>query len=216
MVTDLIKWMAAFITASIGALGYFGVFLMMAIESAAIPLPSEIIMPFSGFLVHPSGVTGVATRFTLHGAAFWGAAGCVFGSWAAYAVAAWGGRGFVLRYGRWVLLAPRDLELAERLFARYGSPIIFVSRLMPVVRTFISLPAGLARMPLGRFTVYTFLGSYPFCYALAWLGFRLGERWHSLESSFRKYDVVIGIVIVLAAAWWVRRHVAGSRAQAAS
>ncbi len=199
MVTDLLKWIAAFITAAIGALGYLGVFLMMAIESAAIPLPSEIIMPFSGYLAFRG-------EFTLHGAAFWGAAGCVLGSWAAYAAAAWGGRPFVERYGRYVLVTRGDLDLADRLFQRYGSPIIFVSRLLPVVRTFISLPAGLARMPLGRFTVYTFLGSYPFCYALAYLGYTLGEHWHTLESSFRKYDVLIGVVLVAAAVWWVRRH----------
>ncbi|OLC55587.1 MAG: alkaline phosphatase [Acidobacteria bacterium 13_1_40CM_4_69_4] len=199
MVTDLLKWVAAFITAAISSLGYLGVFLMMAIESAAIPLPSEIIMPFSGFLAYRN-------EFTLHGAAFWGAAGCVFGSWAAYAAAAWGGRPFVERYGRYVFISRRDLDLAERLFRRYGSPIIFFSRLLPVVRTFISLPAGLARMPLGRFTVYTFVGSYPFCYALAYLGYTLGEHWHTLESSFRKYDVLVGVFLACAAVWWIRRH----------
>jgi membrane protein DedA with SNARE-associated domain len=202
VVTDVLKWMAAFITAAIGSLGYFGVFLMMAIESAAIPLPSEIIMPFSGYLVYRG-------EFTLHGAAFWGALGCVFGSWVAYAVAAWGGRPFLERYGRYVLISRRDLDLSERLFRRYGSPIIFFSRLLPVVRTFISLPAGLARMPLLRFSVYTFLGSYPFCYALAWLGYRLGEHWHALESSFRKFDILIGALLIAGAVWWVRRHLAG-------
>jgi len=199
VITDLLKWIAAFIIAAISSLGYLGVFLMMAIESAAIPLPSEIIMPFSGFLAYRG-------EFTLHGAAFWGAAGCVLGSWVAYAAAAWGGRPFVERYGRYVLISRGDLDLAERLFQRYGSPIIFVSRLLPVVRTFISLPAGLARMPLGRFSVYTFLGSYPFCYALAYLGYTLGEHWHTLESTFRKFDLVIGAVLAGAAIWWVRRH----------
>ncbi|HYS06282.1 MAG TPA: DedA family protein [Candidatus Dormibacteraeota bacterium] len=201
MVTDVLKWVAAFITAAISSLGYFGVFLMMAVESAAIPLPSEIIMPFSGYLVFRG-------EFTLHGAAFWGASGCVLGSWAAYAIAAWGGRAFVLKYGRYVLISRHDLDLAERLFNRYGSPIIFFSRLMPVVRTFISLPAGLARMPLVRFTVYTFLGSYPFCYALAYVGCALGERWHALESEFRKFDLVVGAVLVLGVVWWVKRHLA--------
>ena len=201
MVTDILKWIAAFIVAAIDSLGYFGVFLLMAIESAAIPLPSEIIMPFSGYLAFRG-------QFTLHGAAFWGAAGCVLGSWVAYAIAAWGGRPFVARYGRYVLITRHDLDLAERLFNKYGSPIIFFSRLMPVVRTFISLPAGLARMPLVRFTVYTFVGSYPFCYALAYLGSTLGEHWHTLEAEFRKYDLVIGLLLLLGAAWWIRRHLA--------
>jgi membrane protein DedA with SNARE-associated domain len=205
LVTDILKWMAAFITATIGSLGYFGVFLMMAIESAAIPLPSEIIMPFSGYLVFRG-------EFTLHGAAFWGAAGCVAGSWAAYAVAAWGGRPLVERYGRYVLISRHDLDLADRLFDRYGSPIIFFSRLLPVVRTFISLPAGLARMPLARFSVYTFLGSYPFCYALAYFGYKLGEHWHALESTFRKYDILFGVLLVAGGAWWVRRHMTSARA----
>ncbi|HEU4400487.1 MAG TPA: DedA family protein [Candidatus Polarisedimenticolia bacterium] len=204
MITDLLKILSAFIIATITALGYFGVFITMAIESAAIPLPSEVIMPFSGYLAY----TGV---FSLHGAAFWGAAGCVLGSWAAYAVAAWGGRPFVERYGRYVFLSRRDLDLAERLFRRFGSPIIFFSRLMPVVRTFISLPAGLARMPLGRFTLYTFAGSYPFCYALAWLGYTLGEHWHTLESSFRKYDLFIGTLLAAGAFFWIRRHILAER-----
>lgn len=204
MITDALKIVSGFIIATISALGYFGVFITMAIESAAIPLPSEVIMPFSGYLVS----TGV---FTLNGAAFWGALGCVFGSLLAYGIAAWGGRPLVERYGRFVFLSRHDLDLADRLFRRYGSPIIFFSRLMPVVRTFISLPAGVARMPLGRFCLYTFLGSYPFCYALAYLGQQLGEHWHELEGTFRKYDVVIGIILVAGAAWWIRRHMVAER-----
>ena len=205
MVTDILKWIVTFVTATISTMGYAGVVLLMAIESAAIPLPSEVIMPFSGYLVHLG-------RFTLHGSALAGAVGCVLGSLVAYAVAAWGGRAFVHRYGRYVLISRHDLDLAERLFNRYGSPIIFFSRLMPVVRTFISLPAGLARMPLVRFIVYTFLGSYPFCYALAYFGFKLGEHWHSLEAQFRKYDLLIGALLVAGAVWWIRRHLNSSRA----
>ena len=207
MITELLKLLSAFIIATILRLGYLGVFLTMSIESAAIPLPSEVIMPFSGYLAF----TGV---FTLHGAAFWGAAGCVFGSWVAYAVAARGGRPLVERYGRYVFLSRRDLDLAERLFARFGGSIVFFSRLMPVVRTFISLPAGLARMPLGRFTVYTFVGSYPFCYALAWLGFKMGENWPALETHFRRFDWLILAAILVLAAWWIRRHLKASRSPA--
>jgi membrane protein DedA with SNARE-associated domain len=206
VITDVLKLLSAFIIATITRLGYFGVFVTMAIESAAIPLPSEVIMPFSGYLVY----TGV---FSLHGAAFWGAAGCVFGSLVAYAIAAWGGRPLVERYGRYVFLSRRDLDLSERLFRRYGSPIIFFSRLMPVVRTFISLPAGLARMPVLRFSIYTFLGSYPFCYALAYVGYRLGEHWHALEAYFRKYDLLIGLVLAVGAVWWIRRHIVGNRVE---
>ncbi len=126
-------------------------------------------------------------------------------------MAAWGGRPLVERYGRYVLISRHDLDQAERLFNRYGSPIIFFSRLMPVVRTFISLPAGLARMPLVRFTVYTFLGSYPFCFALAYFGYKMGEHWQALESTFRKYDLLIGVLLLAGAAGWVRRHLVAER-----
>lgn len=205
MVTDILKWIVTFVTATISTMGYAGVVLLMAIESAAIPLPSEVIMPFSGYLVHLG-------RFTLHGSALAGAVGCVLGSLVAYAVAAWGGRAFVHKYGRYVFISRHDLDLAERLFNRYGSPIIFFSRLMPVVRTFISLPAGLARMPLMRFTIYTFLGSYPFCYVLALVGYKMGEHWHGLESYFRKFDILIGAVLLAGAVWWIRRHLRSERA----
>jgi membrane protein DedA with SNARE-associated domain len=191
--------LVTFITGTITALGYPGVCLLMAIESAAIPLPSEVIMPFAGYLAS----TG---RFTLLWVAFWGAVGCVIGSWAAYLVAAWGGRPFVHRYGRYVFLSQHDLAVAERLFQRWGSPIIFFSRLMPVVRTFISLPAGLARMRPLPFTLYTFLGSYPFCWLLAWFGYRLGGSWDELEARFRYLHVCILVLLAVGAAWWVRRH----------
>lgn len=194
----------AFIVSTISALGYAGVCLLMAIESAAIPLPSEVIMPFSGYLAYQR-------TFTLHGVAFWGAVGCVIGSLAAYAVAAWGGRPLLERYGRYVFLSRRDLDVAERLFRRHGSPIIFFSRLMPVVRTFISLPAGLARMPLLPFAVYTFLGSYPFCWLLAYLGYRMGQHWTDLESRFRYLHVAILALMVAGAAWWIRRHLVAER-----
>lgn len=119
----------------------------------------------------------------------------------------------VERYGKYVLISRHDLGRAERLFNRYGSPIIFFSRLMPVVRTFISLPAGLARMPIVRFTVYTFLGSYPFCLALAYFGYKMGEHWQELESYFRQYDVLVLILLIAGAAWWVRRHLIAERVE---
>ena len=196
--------LVGFIVGIIETLGYPGVCMLMAIESAAIPLPSEVIMPFSGYLVY-QGV------FTLHGAAFWGATGCVLGSLLAYAIAAWGGRPLVERYGRYVFLSRRDLDLADRLFQRHGSPIIFFSRLMPVVRTFISLPAGLARMPLLPFVVFTFLGSYPFCWLLAYFGYRMGQHWSELEGRFHYLHVAILALMVAGAAWWIRRHLLAER-----
>ena len=179
--------------------GYSGVALMMAIESACIPLPSEIIMPFSGYLVS----TG---EFTLWGVALAGAIGCVIGSVAAYWVGYYGGRPMAEKYGKYVLVTHHDLDIADNFFAKYGNAAVFFSRMMPVVRTFISLPAGIARMNFWQFVVYTFLGSLPFCYLLAYIGKKLGDNWNTLGVYFHKFDIVIGIVILAGLVWFVRRH----------
>lgn len=174
----------------------------MAIESACIPLPSEVIMPFSGYLVF----TG---RFNFWAVGFAGAFGCVLGSLAAYWAGMYGGRPLAERYGRYLLISGHDLDLADRWFGRYGQAIIFISRLLPGVRTFISFPAGIARMNLSRFIVYTFAGSLPWCLGLAYVGQKLGERWNkdeTLKTIFHRFDFVIGIVVVLAIAWWIWRH----------
>jgi membrane protein DedA with SNARE-associated domain len=189
-------------------MGYAGVALLMAIESACVPLPSEIIMPFAGYLVY-------AGRFNLWAVGVAGAVGCVVGSLVAYYIGLKGGRPFVERYGRYILVSPRDLDLADRWFARYGEVIVFASRLLPVVRTFIAFPAGVARMNLARFTVYTFLGSLPWCVGLAYVGQVLGEQWdknETLKTWFHRFDFLIGIMILAAAVWWVWRHVRHSRA----
>ena len=207
MIARIIEILSGFIVATISALGYAGVVLLMAIESACIPLPSEVIMPFSGYLVH----TG---QFNLWAVAVAGAVGCVLGSLVAYWAGMYGGRPFIEKYGRYVLLSRHDLDLADRWFARYGEVIVFASRLLPVVRTFIAFPAGVARMNLTRFTVYTFLGSLPWCLGLAYVGQLLGEQWdknETLKSWFHRFDFLIGILIVLAAAWWVWRHLKHSR-----
>ncbi|PYS83837.1 MAG: alkaline phosphatase [Acidobacteria bacterium] len=209
MVARIIEILSAFIVATISTLGYAGVVLLMAIESACIPLPSEVIMPFSGYLVH----TG---RFNLWAVAVAGAAGCVVGSLVAYWAGKYGGRRFIERYGRFVLISRGDLDLADRWFARYGEIIVFASRLLPVVRTFIAFPAGVARMNLSRFTLYTFLGSLPWCLGLAYVGQILGEQWDkndSLKTWFHRFDFLIGIAFILAAAWWVWRHMKHSRPQ---
>ncbi len=202
----LIAWMAGWITAAISAAGYPGVVLMMAIESACIPLPSEVIMPFAGYLV----ATG---RFSLIGAATAGAIGCNLGSAVAYWVGARGGRPLAERWGRYVLISHHDLDVADRFFARWGGPAVFIARLLPVVRTFIAFPAGVARMPQLKFHVYTFVGSWIWCYGLAYVGYALGERWNSdpvFHGVIRQFDVVIvlaGLALVGLYVWWhVRRH----------
>jgi membrane protein DedA with SNARE-associated domain len=200
MIGKLLAALAAFIIGVISTLGYGGIVLLMAIESACIPLPSEIVMPFSGYLVYRGDLQ-------LWAVALAGAVGCVLGSVVAYWLGAWGGRPLAVKYGRYVLISHRDLELADRWFDRHGDITILVGRLLPVVRTFIAFPAGVARMAMGKFLVYTFLGSLIWCWVLAWIGERLGEHWDSLGNWFHRFDALIGAAILAAAAWWVWRHI---------
>ncbi len=195
----MIETVVGWIIGAISAAGYAGVAALMAIESACIPLPSEIIMPFAGYLAS----TG---RFGLLPAAFAGAVGCNIGSTVAYYVGATGGRRFVERWGSLVLLDPKDLDRAERFFARFGTPAVLIARLLPVVRTFIALPAGMARMRQLPFQVYTFLGSLVWCYALAYVGYVLGTRWQDdprLTEWLHRFDAVIVVLALAAVAWFV-------------
>jgi membrane protein DedA with SNARE-associated domain len=196
MLTRAVELVGHFVISVISHGGYAGIVLLMGIESACIPLPSEIIMPFSGYLVH----TG---RFKLIWVALAGALGCNAGSVVAYYVGVLGGRPLVERYGRFVLVTHHDLELADRWFARYGDWAVFFARLLPVVRTFIALPAGIARMNFLRFNVYTFLGSLPWCLALAYAGVKLGERWTILRQYFHRFDTVIIVLILAGGVWFI-------------
>lgn len=173
----------------------------MALESACIPLPSEVIMPFSGYLAS----TG---RFSLWGVALAGAIGCNIGSTVAYLVGSAGGRRVVERWGRWALLDYDDLERAERFFARFGTPAILIARLLPVVRTFIALPAGMARMRQLPFQFFTFVGSFVWCYVLAYIGEQLGKQWDSdpwLRALMHRFDLIVVAVVLAAIGWFVWR-----------
>ena len=208
MIARILEILSSFIVATISALGYFGIILLMAIESACIPLPSEIIMPFAGYLVSTGQM-----NFWLVGIA--GAVGCVLGSMVAYWAGMYGGRPLVEKYGRYVLLSRHDLDLADRLFAKYGEAIVFTARLLPAIRTFIAFPAGVARMNIPRFIFYTFAGSLPWCLGLAYVGQKLGEQWNkdeTLKTWFHRFDFLIGIIVVGLAVWWVRRHLKHLRA----
>ena len=202
MISRVISALSVFIVAVISKVGYGGILLLMAIESACIPLPSEVIMPFSGYLVH----TG---RFNLFWVATFGALGCNLGSFIAYYIGYYGGRPLVERYGSYIFLSHKELDWADHFFARYGNRAVFISRLLPVVRTFIALPAGIARMPQWRFHVYTFLGSWPWCLALAYVGMRLGEKWDTdprLKMWFHRFDAVIALVLLTGVVWFVWSH----------
>jgi membrane protein DedA with SNARE-associated domain len=216
MTSRIVETIVAFVTAVISSMGYGGVVLLMAVESACIPLPSEIIMPFAGYLVY-RGELG------LQGVALAGAIGCVAGSIPAYYLGMLGGRPLIERYGRYVLVSRRDLDLADRLFRRFGQWVVLAGRLLPVVRTFIAFPAGVSRMPMGKFLAYTFIGSYPWCLVLAWAGRQLGQAWHTdprLRETYHRFELLIVAAAVLAVVAFVwhklreaRRERAGARSE---
>ena len=199
MISQTLEALAHWIQGVISALGYPGVGGLMAIESACIPLPSEVIMPFAGSLI-PQG------RFTLLGCGLAGAIGCVVGSIPAYYAGAYGGRRLILKYGRYILLSEEHLDWADRFFAQRGDLTVFIARLLPVVRTFIAFPAGVARMPMGKFIVYTFVGSFPWCLGLAYVGMKLGEHIDELKPWFHRFDAVLVVVGLIAVAWFVRKQ----------
>lgn len=202
MIEKIIAALAGFIIAVISKAGYLGVLLLMTIESACIPLPSEVIMPFAGYLVY----TG---QFNLFLAATAGAIGCNVGSVIAYEIGCYGGRPLVEKYGSYIFLTHHDLKWAERFFQRFGAAAVLIGRLLPVIRTFIALPAGIARMPRLRFHVYTFVGSWPWCFALAWIGMKLGEHWDKdprLKQWFHRLDAVIILVLLAGITWFVWSH----------
>jgi membrane protein DedA with SNARE-associated domain len=176
----------------------------MAIESAAIPFPSEIIMPLAGWLLVKDRGLGVEWLLL---AAFFGALGNTLGSVLAYYVGAWGGRPLINRFGRYLLISHHDLDTADRWFAKYGTWAVFISRLLPVVRTFISVPAGIARMPIWKFTALTFGGSFAWSLGLAWGGFVLGSNWEDLRNWMRPADIPILVVVLILIGWYIYRHV---------
>ncbi len=204
MIAKILLALAAFVKAVISSMGYGGIVLLMGIESACIPLPSEVIMPFSGYLVYTGRFSSLFMVATL------GAIGCNLGSILAYEVGAYGGRPLIERYGRYILMNKHDLDVADRLFHKWGSAMVFIGRLLPVIRTFIALPAGIARMPRVKFHVYTFLGSWPWCFMLAYVGMQLGERWETdprLKMWFHRLDALILGVIVIAVVYFVWSHI---------
>ncbi len=203
MTERILPYLVHFVTQVIGTLGYAGIAALMGIESACVPLPSEIIMPFAGYLVY----TG---HFSLFWAATAGAIGCNLGSVIAYWVGAAGGRPLVMRYGRWVLMSHHDLDRMTRFFEKYGTITVLLGRLLPVVRTFIAFPAGVARMPQLRFHIYTFIGSWPWCYALAYVGMKLGQAWDTdprFHEWFHRFHLVVEIGLLVAIVWFVWTHI---------
>jgi len=207
-----------FVVDNVVRFGYVAVFVLMVAESACIPIPSEVTMLFGGALTNAALVSRYSAHhqlnFVLVGLV--GTFGNLVGSWIAYAVGRAGGRPLVERWGRYVFLRPHELDRAEAWFADHGPAAVFFSRLLPVVRTFISLPAGVAEMPLLPFTLYTVAGCLPWTFALAGVGYALGSRWTTVDRYFRPVSIVVAVLLVAAVAWWVVRRARAKRREEAA
>jgi membrane protein DedA with SNARE-associated domain len=190
-------------------MGWPGVVVIMGLESANIPIPSEVTMPLAGWML--AEAQGRSQLYALLAGGFYGALGCTLGSVASYYLGAWGGRPLLEKYGRYILISQHDIEWADRWFERWGEPTAFFSRLLPIVRTFISLPAGVARMPFWRFTAYTFVGSFIWCSALAWGGYLFGARWEQLRAMMRPFDIPIAIALLALFIWFLKHHIERAR-----
>ena len=197
-------WFLEIITDVYDAMGWPGVVFLMAVESAAIPFPSELIMPLAGWLlIEAKG----ESAWMLGMAAFYGALGNLLGSWVAYWISFKGGRPLLKKYGKYVLVTQHDVDRAEEWFQKYGELTVFASRLLPVVRTFISVPAGIARMNIWKFSFYTFIGSYPWCLGLAYGGYKLGENWEDLRQVMRPFDYPIAAIMAVVVVWFIYHRI---------
>lgn len=200
MIEQIISFLTSIIISIISKTGYAGVFLLMAAESALIPIPSEMTMPFAGYLA-------TIGKFNILIVILIGALANLFGSILAYWLGYWGGeaivRNLIKKYGKYLLMTEHEYDRSERWFRKYGEKITFFSRILPIVRTFISLPAGVARMNFWRFSLLTFLGSLLWSGLLAYIGFALGKNWHSLSVYYRKFEYLIIFVILGLAIYYI-------------
>lgn len=199
------------IVSQVGRHGYLAVFLLMILESACIPVPSEVVMLFGGALAGGAVIAGVHLHLSVVGVALAGTAGNMIGAWIAYAVGRVGGLPLVQRWGRYVLLRPHELERAERFFAHRGQVAVLIGRVLPVVRTFISLPAGVAEMPVATFSVLTLVGSLPWTFALAFAGEALAANWRSVANAFTPVSIAVAVIVVGWIGWWYARRVRARR-----
>jgi len=189
LITDLLVSLSLIITGLIAEFGYLGIFLTMVMESAGLPVPSEIIMPFAGFVVFQG-------KLDFLGVIIAGTLGNLVGSVILYYVGLKGGRPILIKYGRYILISEREIKIADKWFKKFGSKVIFFSRMLPIVRTFISLPAGAAKMDFKKFSFYTLVGSVPWNFALAYAGLVLGKNWQEIEGVFRSFDIAIAVAVI--------------------
>ena len=201
-----------FLHSVLNAIGWPGVVAIMTLESANIPIPSEVTMPLAGWmLVQARGLP--LWQAALHGGV-WGAVGCTLGSVISYLLGYFGGRPFLERWGKYILVTPRDLRQADRWFARWGDWAAFISRLLPIVRTFISFPAGVVRTRFVHFTLYSFVGSFIWCSLLAVAGYAFGSEWERIREIMRPFDIPIAIAVVGGLAYYIYRHIRHARSGA--
>ncbi len=200
MIDSLLLWLSETMEHIITVLGPWGVSLLMAIESCNIPLPSEAVLPFAGILVN-KGV------MNFHIAAIFGAIGCVLGSIPSYYLGYFGGRPFVEKYGKYFLVSQKDLEDADKWVDKYGDWAFFICRMLPVIRTFISFPAGILRARKRVFFTLTFLGSLLWCYVLVFVGVKMGENMEALKSIWHKFDAVIILACLILGGIYVYKHI---------
>jgi membrane protein DedA with SNARE-associated domain len=189
LITHLIDLVVTLVTGTISLVGYWGILVLMTLESACIPIPSEIIMPFSGFLVS-------AGKLELIWVTLCGAFGNLLGAVITYAIGYYGGRPFVMKYGKYFFIKEKEVHHAEKFFERWGDFAVFLARNLPIIRTFISLPAGVAEMNFPKFALFSFIGSIPWCFALAYLGYLLGSNWMLIRQYGHILDILAGILIV--------------------
>ena len=203
MIDQVVAWATNLIISVINTSGYLGVFGLMSAESALIPIPSEVTMTFAGYLASIG-------RFNLYWLIFIGALANLFGSILAYLLGFWGEehvvRSWIKKYGKWILISEHDFDKSDKWFKKYGEKIVFFSRVLPIVRTFISLPAGIAEMSFWRFSMLTFLGSLIWSGVLAYIGFVLGENWHSLEVYYRRFEFIIVALLVIGIVAYINKH----------
>jgi membrane protein DedA with SNARE-associated domain len=199
MITALIDFLANIVITTIGATGYAGIFFLMLAESCGIPMPSEVIMPFSGFLV-------VDGRLSLWLIVIIGTFGNLAGSLLAYWIGFKGGRPLIEKYGKYILISKHDLDIADRWFKKYGDWAVFFGRLLPIIRTYISFPAGIAKMNIRRFAVFTFIGALPWCYLFAWLGIKMGSNWDLIRTKLHNFDLAIACLLAAVIIIYIWRH----------
>lgn len=207
MTERILAWLVQFITHVISSGGYAGIAALLTLNSGGIPIPSEVILPFSGYLVYLG-------RFTLLLVALAGTVGCNVGSAIAYWIGARGGRPLVMRYGKWVLMSQHDVDGMSWFFDRYGSIAILVGRMLPVVQTFVAFPAGIAKMPRLRFHIYTTVGSFIWYICLAWIGMKLGQAWNTdprVQEIFHRFHLVVELALLAGVIWFVWSHVRRNR-----